>query len=185
MSASRSLLLTSLTSFYNAHPDYCHIISTIISGNSGLSLRILDWFVTHYARMNNVVYYTDGKQYMSEYPKDGGGAHVKKFNLYLEYRKQLQSYTKMFFDPFRRHERITFVVEQDPPCFIETTVGQLNFFRWATENHVISYVMDNLNDIESHMASHQKTQKDTTKDVTPKRDIPNTLTHGPCHVLFN
>lgn len=184
MSASRSLLLTSLTGFYALHPEHCKIISSIISGESRLSLRILDWFVTHYARMTNVIYYIDSDgELLEEYPATGGGAHIRKFNLYLEYRKQLQSYTKMFFDPFRRHERITFVVSHSPLAVIETTVGQLNFFRWATENHVVRFVLNNLTKIESHMAAHQKTQ--THKCQMQKREHTNTVSHGICHVIFN
>lgn len=177
MSNSRNLLLTSLTAYYIQHMESCQVISDTISGNSKLSLRILDWFVTHYARVNKVVYYLDGETVYYTYP-ESGGAHIRKFNLYLEYRKQLQSYTKMYFDPFRRHERITFVTSQEPLQVIETTVGQLNFFRWATENHVIDYVLRNIADIEQHMATHQKTP-------SIKREFCNVLEHGPCHVLFN
>ena len=187
MSASRNLLLTSLTAFYNAHPEHSEVLSSITSGESKLSLRILDWFVTHYARMNQIVYYIDGDKLLEEYPRTGGGAHIRKFNLYLEYRKQLQSYTKMFFDPFRRHERITFVVNENPLRVIETTVGQLSFFRWATENHVIAYVLKNVHKIEAHMASNQKVNKisATAPSMHVKRDFPNTMMHGPCHVIFN
>ena len=181
MSNSRNLLLTSLTAYYVQHPDCCEVIADTINGSKGhhsrLSLRILDWFVTHYARVNKVVYYLDGDHMEPVYPENSG-ASVRKFNLYLEYRKQLQSYTKMYFDPFRRHERITFVISQEPLRVIETTVGQLNFFRWATENHVIDFVLSNIADIEQHMATHQKTP-------FHKRDFPNVLSHGPCHVLFN
>lgn len=175
---SRSLLLTSLTGYYKTHPDQCNVITSIINGESKLSLRILDWFVTHYARQHNVIYYIDGKQCLDGYPKEGGGAHIRKFNLHMEYRKQLQSYTKMFFDPFRRHERISFVVSETPLAIINTTVGQLNFFRWATENHVVAYVIKHLPEIESHMASHQKTN-------LAKQEVQNTLVRGPCHVTFN
>jgi hypothetical protein len=97
----------------------------------------------------------------------------------------------MFFDPFRRHERISFVMNKHPLNVIESTVGQLNFFRWATENHVIDYVMNHLEDIETHMAATQKPPVAATqaagvgKSAVPKRDFPNTLMHGPCHVLFN
>ena len=181
MSASRNLLLTSLTAYYNIRPECRHVISSIIKGDSKLSLRILDWFVTHFARMNSVIYYIDttnkSKNVLHDYPDTGGGAHIKKFNLYYEYRKQLQSYTKMFFDPFRRHERISFVIDENPLMLIETTVGQLNFFRWATENLVIDYVMEHLNEIEVHMATHQKN--------IIKKDVPNTVSYGVCHVLFN
>lgn len=178
-SNSRNLLLTSLTTYYVQRADCCEVIADTISGGSKLSLRILDWFVTHYARVNKIVYYLDGNNVLYEYPENGG-AHIRKFNLYLEYRKQLQSYTKMYFDPFRRHERISFVISQtdEPLRVIETTVGQLNFFRWATENRVIEYVLSNISNIEQHMATHQKTPY-------LKRDYPNVLSHGPCHVLFN
>ena len=129
----------------------------ITSGDSQLSLRIVDWFVTHYARAHNVMYWVDDatKKMYASFPENGG-QHLRKFHLYLEYRAQLQSYTKMFFDPFRRHERITFVLEADPMVAIESTVGQLNFFRWAMQNSVIDYITQHVHDIEDHMASHQK-----------------------------
>lgn len=183
---SRELLLTSLSAFYMSHPECSGAVVSITSGESKLSLRILDWFVTHYARMKNVVYYIDGikNTFTDHYPSATGGAHIRKFNLYLEYRKQLQSYTKMFFDPFRRHDRISFIMTKDPLNIIESTVGQLNFFRWATENHVISYVLQHLSEIETHMAASQKAPH-SKRATAPKRDFPNTLMHGPCHVLFN
>jgi hypothetical protein len=185
---SRDLLLTSLTTFYASHPHFTQTLVSIINGESQVSLRILDWFVTHYARTNNVVYFIDQNShtFLDQYPSSGGGAHITKFSLYLEYRKQLQSYTKMFFDPFRRHERITFVVHKEPLQVIESTVGQLNFFRWATENYIIAYIHKHIREIESRMALFSKTpQKTTNKAVGLKREIPNTLMHGPCHVIFN
>jgi hypothetical protein len=182
---SRELLLTSLTSFYTNHSEHSDAIASIIAGSSKLSLRILDWFVTHYARTNQVIYYIDSVKHvlLDEYPKNGGGAHIRKFNLYLEYRKQLQSYTKMFFDPFRRHERISFIIDKDSYKVIETTVGQLNFFRWAMEHHVIEYVLKNIDRIEKHMALMTKQQKHSV--IQQKAEVPNMLTHGPCHVVFN
>ena len=186
MVMSRDLLLTSLTAFYTSHPEYAEPVVSITSGESQLSLRILDWFVTHYARIKHIVYYIDSvkNKFLDSYPSSGGGAHIRKFNLYLEYRKQLQSYTKMFFDPFRRHERISFIMSKEPLNVIESTVGQLNFFRWATENHVIEYVQQHLSEIETHMATSQKAPH-PKRSIVPKRDFPNTLMHGPCHVLFN
>jgi len=34
---------------------------------------------------------------------------------------------------------------------VETTVGQLNFFRWALSNLVIDYILENKQDIEKDM----------------------------------
>ena len=84
----------------------------------------------------------------------------------MEYRAQLQSYTKLFFDPFRRHERITFILEQSPLVSIETTVGQLNFFRWAFQNHVFEYILAHLQHIEETMATYQKQLKSQQKPTT-------------------
>ena len=37
-----------------------------------------------------------------------------------------------------------------------TTVGQLNFFRWAIEHHVLDYINDNLEIIEADMNNSLK-----------------------------
>ncbi len=69
--------------------------------------------------------------------------------VYLEYKSQLKAYSKKQFDPFCRRERIIFLDQQKNG--IQTTVGQLNFFRWAIENNIIQYVEQNLADIEKDM----------------------------------
>jgi hypothetical protein len=104
---------------------------------------------------------------------------IRKFHLYYEYRAQLKSYTKLYFDPFRRHNRISFVVQTAPHMAIETTLGQLNFFRWAIQNHILDYVQSHLTEIEEAMTqyqshrkkrSHSKEKKPIPKD-TLKKDV--------------
>jgi hypothetical protein len=173
-SACHNLLLTSLSTYYKKHTAQRTSLKDIINGNSLLSLRVIDWFVTHYARKQQVIYWidTDKNTFYDEYPekeiKNGSvkNTSVKKFHLYMEYRAQLQSYTKLFFDPFRRHERITFILEQSPLVSIETTVGQLNFFRWAFQNHVFEYILAHLQHIEETMATYQKQLKSQQKPAT-------------------
>ena len=48
-------------------------------------------------------------------------------------------------------ERIEFYYDDSKS--ITTTVGQLNFFRWAIENGVMNYITDNLSEIEDDMNS--------------------------------
>jgi len=173
-SACHNLLLTSLSTYYKKQTAQRISLKDIINGNSLLSLRVIDWFVTHYARKQQVIYWidTDKNTFYDEYPekevKNGSvkNTTVKKFHLYMEYRAQLQSYTKLFFDPFRRHERITFILEQSPLVSIETTVGQLNFFRWAFQNHVFEYILAHLQHIEETMATYQKQLKSQQKPAT-------------------
>jgi hypothetical protein len=42
---------------------------------------------------------------------------------------------------------------------IQTTNGQLNFFKWALENEVIDYIKDNYATIERDMNSRNSTSK--------------------------
>jgi hypothetical protein len=64
-------------------------------------------------------------------------------------RLKLKAYSKKRFDPFCRWERITIPYKDGK--FIQTTIGQLNFFKWALENDVIKYIEDNYVAIEKDM----------------------------------
>ena len=175
----QNLMLTALTAYYKKNVSNRKELFNIINGDTQLSLRLVDWFVTHYARINNIVYWIDDKtgniydnitththivndtnsETSGETSSDTSINEYRKFNLYLDYRAQLQSYTKMFFDPFRRYSRITFILENEPIVSIETTVGQLNFFRWALQNGVVKYIINNITTIEEQMANFQKQNK--------------------------
>lgn len=186
--ACHNLLLSSLTTYYQKRPAYRKLLHEIVEGISPLSLRVIDWFVTHYARHNQILYWIDDEtQTLHEtYPKNGG-SHLRKFSLYLDYRAQLKSYTKLYMDSFRRHDRITFVLETNPFLSVETTVGQLNFFRWALSNHVIEYIMKHLVEVEHNMALYQKTLK--LQNSSKKADVvtvaSNTVMRAPCHLRFD
>lgn len=193
--ACHKLLLSSLTTYYQKRPKYRKLLHEIIEGVSPLSLRVIDWFMTHYARNHPVLYWIDdaNDELIETYPSQPRN-DLRKFNLYLEYRAALKSYTKMYMDPFRRHQRITFVLETDPLQSVETTVGQLNFFRFALSNHVIEYISNHLAEIESHMAMHQKQMKhgvgasSNSSTTIVRKDIPkvaNTVLRAPCHLRFD
>jgi hypothetical protein len=85
--------------------------------------------------------------------------------VYLSYRSQLKAYSKQQFDPFRRRDRITFFYEKDK-C-IETTIGQLNFFRWVIQNDILLHIQENLAEIEGDMITVQK----KTSEPLDKLDI--------------
>lgn len=193
--ACHKLLLSSLTAYYQKRPKYRKLLYEIIEGISPLSLRVIDWFMTHYARNHQVLYWIDetNDALVESYPSQPR-TDLRKFNLYLEYRAALKSYTKMYMDPFRRHQRITFVLETDPLHSVETTVGQLNFFRFALSNHVIEYISNHLAEIESHMAMHQKQMKQgslqasSSSSSSARKDVPkvvNTVLRAPCHLRFD
>lgn len=118
------LIITSLQRFYAANPDIAHVMPYFL-GSSILSLRIIDWFVTKFCRKN-----------FTHYPLDS-----KDFIVYRSYKSQLKAYSKQYFDPNCRRERIMFRVAGGEP--FTTTIGQLNFFRWALECKVLDYIEDN------------------------------------------
>ena len=54
---------------------------------------------------------------------------------------------------------LKFMIPYTNEKFIETTIGQLNFFKWAIENKVVDYIEENYNDIEKDMNNRNSTSK--------------------------
>ena len=129
------LLLEKLLQFYNSNNNFDKMIN-IINGTSKISLRIVDWFVTNYSKKNYVVYELDNVK----------NERVKVYN---DYKLKLKAYSKKKFDPFCRWERINVPYKNDT-C-IQTTLGQLNFFKWTIENKILDYIEANYKTIETDM----------------------------------
>ena len=149
-SGKDDLLMESLTDFFT-NKNHLNQMLPIVTKRANISLRILDWFVTNYAKEVPIIYTFNDKI----------------FNVYNSYKDQLTAYSKKRFDPFRRRCQkedgqqvdvgIKFWYTQDK--YIETTVGQLNFFKWAIEKNVLAYVVDNLPDLVDKMLTLTKTNK--------------------------
>ena len=86
----------------------------------------------------------------------------RRFKVYVEYKLKLKAYSKKRFDPFCRWDRISIPYKDNTR--IETTLGQLNFFKWALENGVIDYIRENYHTIEKDMNGRNSTsrRKNTT-----------------------
>ena len=143
---ARTLLMVSLSRFY-ALPANMAKALPYVTGSSPISLRLIDWFVTNYAKTRNIV--------LARAEPAGGGGGVGHFNVYLSYRAQLKAYSKQQFDPFRRRDRISFFYQPDRS--FETTIGQLNFFRWMLQNQVLEYVTEHAAEIEKDMLASSPT----------------------------
>lgn len=152
----QELLLSSLNNFYNKNSNFKLLLKSIINGNHKLSLRLIDWLITHYSKNKNIFYWIDINNNNDIYYQlpNIDNNNIKKINIYNDYRAQLKSYSKLNFDTFRRHERISFYIDNNE--FIETTVGQLNFFRWVFNNNIINYVLDNYDIIYNSMINSNK-----------------------------
>lgn len=156
-STQNQLLLNNLNAFYSKD-DNLETILPIINGSSMLSIRIIDWFVTNYSKMYYVVYTI----------QDSKGLD-KRFKVYTDYKLKLKAYSKKRFDPFCRWDRIHIPYKDD--TYIQTTLGQLNFFKWALENKIIQYIKEHQEEIEKDMnqrnssAKKNKTLKSSEKQL--------------------
>ena len=136
-----SLLLNNLMDYYE-RTNLLDKMLSIINGESKISLRIVDWFSTNYAKKNYTVYHLD---------------NGSRFKVYIDYKLKLRAYSKKRFDPFCRWDRI--VIPYKDGTSIQTTIGQLNFFKWALENDVIKYIEKNYETIENDMNSRNSTSR--------------------------
>jgi hypothetical protein len=135
-----------LNGVYNPNNNLDKMLK-IITGDSKISLRIVDWFSTNYA-----------KKYYTLYVIEGAHDNItRRFKVYDDYKLKLKAYSKKRFDPFCRWERIS--IPYTNGKFIETTIGQLNFFKWAIENKVVDYIEENYTDIEKDMNNRNSTSK--------------------------
>jgi hypothetical protein len=133
----QELIVMSLQSFYSQRKDMPEILE-LLQGTSQISLRLIDWFVTNYAKRKAIGYLLNSQEFM----------------VYMSYKSQLKAYSKKLFDPFCRRERIMFGLP-GIEAFV-TTVGKLNFFRWAIEKQIIEYLKTHYEVVEADMNSHMK-----------------------------
>lgn len=174
------LLLTSLNNYYNDNPNHKKLLKKIIEGKHKLSLRLIDWLVTHYSKSYSVLYWIhkNTDEIFETYPVHiDDSKNVRKINLYLDYRAQLKSFAKVNFDSFRRHNRISFFIDYDANEYIETTIGQLNFFRWAFNNNVLEYALKNYDKIYQHMIDNNSYNKQKREKISNLniQDITKTM----------
>lgn len=127
--------------FYkNCSKDKIVKMIDIIDGISNISLRILDWFVTKFSRRGIDIVIND-----------------ETYDIHINYKAQLKSYKKRYFDPFRRKKRFNYVyVINNEVRILQTTIGQLNFFKWAINYDIINYVETNFHYITKAMNASNK-----------------------------
>jgi hypothetical protein len=148
-------VLHRLDRFYK-NSDNMRRIKDIIGGNSELSLRLIDWFVTNYAKKYNVGYNTKSGSYIV---------------VYLSYKSHLKAYSKRMFDPFCRWKRIKF---HD----FETTVGQLNFFEWAIADEILDYLKEHKSDVHADMEARLHETKNLNINGKKRHELSRSATNS-------
>lgn len=155
--SKEQLVLYRLSAFYS-NEETLKRVRDIITGESKISLRLIDWLVTNYAKKHNVSYMTES------------GRHVI---VYLAYKAHLKAYSKKMFDPFCRWKRIQFMG-------MNTTVGQLNFFEWAIQDEVMNYLDEHYEEVQKDMdeCSTTITQKDGER--RKRHELSRSATKSVC-----
>lgn len=123
----------------------------IVEKKLKVSLRLIDWFVTKYSPKYNIRLDC----------KDGNKIIENGFNVHISYKAQLLSFRKKYFDPFRRKKRLKFkyFFDKDKKVYLCTTIGQLNFFKWAFTNGIVDYVLNNSDILSKSMTAANKLEK--------------------------
>ena len=157
-STQNDLLLNNLIEFYNKD-DNLNTMIQVVTGKSRVSLRSIDWFTTNYAKKNYTVYPIKGDS--------AKGTVDRRFKVYTDYKLNLKSYSKKRFDFFCRWGRIN--IPYTATSSMQTTIGQLNGFKWVLSNNVIGYIEDHYEEIEADMNKCNSTSR--------KRDKTEATTH--------
>ena len=172
------LLLQSLTNFYNkkGHIDQ---LNMILSNQKKVSLRLIDWFTTNYSKKYNIIYLIYSNDEGVNTLQSNNNKILHQFNVYNSYKSQLKAYSKKQFDPFCRRERIQFNCGDN---VLDTTIGQLNFFKWIINNKIIDYIDSNIDDIENDMNDSLKVVKMGYKKVDnsrkPRQELSKSALRG-------
>jgi hypothetical protein len=148
-------VLFRLERFYNKEQNI-QKVRDILEGKSNLSLRLIDWFVTNYAKKFNTTFLTQA------------GNHVI---VYLSYKSHLKAYSKKMFDPFCRSKRIKFQG-------FETTVGQLNFFEWAITDEILDYLEKNYEEVHTDMETRLKDETEQVENHKKRHELSKSATNS-------
>ena len=148
ISSQENILLTNIEKFYKSNRTQAKDVINIIRGQSTISMRLIDFFVTNYSKKYRINY------------KIKSNNTEEIFNVYSSYKSQLKAYNKKYFDPFSRGNRIPFFFNDD--CII-TTIGQLNFFKWFFKYKVNDYITTNMTKIEEDLVETKNNLKKKVK----------------------
>ncbi len=152
--------------FLRLSPDKVELMLQIINGSGDkdnqISLRLIDYFMAHYS-----------KKHKTHFPMDGEDGD---FYVHVNYRAQLKSYKKKYFDPFRRRERFYYCYDpQDNNKVLETTLCQLNCFRWLFSCKILNYLKEHHETVNTAMLSYNRSAKAKRTTETETNDSMDTI----------
>lgn len=144
-----------INSFFKKCPiETINKMVDIINLESVISLRVLEWVVTKSGKKTVNIKIRDNDYY----------------SVNIMYKAQLKTYKKKNFDPFRRDRKFYYEYDRtNPTKKVLTTLGQLNFFKWAIQNGILECVEKNYDEINSAMIKYNKEEK--VKKIKKKKKV--------------
>lgn len=139
------MLMQSLKEFFSDPMHATILRRTLDPKRSGhISLRLIDWICTTYSKQHRLLF-----------ARSNGTGVV---DIHSSYKSHLRSFGKNRFDVFRRGEKFTLSLGEDD--HIETTIAQLNFFRWLITHDVLVYLEENKDKIVELQKASQQPQEE-------------------------
>lgn len=122
------------------------------------SLRLINWFaMKHSATMQSL-----------EVKHDDGT--VELFDVKISYRARLGTHSKKYFDPFRRGPKFDYNYDKtDKTKIVETTLCQLNFFRWLIMHNLLEYIEEHFEELSNLSGKYNNNEK-KKKEIKKKKE---------------
>lgn len=173
-------LLQTVLEYYKTQPDaldtvynIANHLFTIGTTDRKLSVRVVNWFVSNYAKQHMTAYSIFRQKEKLDHPDSittdsapkpatifsgsvsaspPPGYDTERFIVWNQYSSAKRGYvSKDMFDPYCRRARIA--VQRPDGSLFNTTLGQLNFFKWAIQNRIIDYIVVYYDDIVRDMGA--------------------------------
>jgi hypothetical protein len=170
------LLIRKLLDFYSDPQKLCIFIRIVEQGTE-ISLRLLDWFSTNYSKFNRVYInsidiHSNYKDQLKGYKKEAFDPFCRRQRIFLYSEEENILEYCMGKQKCDKKIRLLYEYIDKPEMYLNrkdgivTTVGQLNFFKWCLEKHIINYII-------AHLGKIEKSMMETTKKSQKKRGLGN------------
>lgn len=99
-----------------------------------INVKVIDYFISEYSRKNNIF--------------------IDDEAIHILYKNSSKTYSKKNFNPMRRGNKLSLTILGND---INTSVSQINFFKWFTNYSIYDYIEKHLDKIyEDMVSSHEE-----------------------------
>ena len=147
------IVLRELIRFYDE--DKLEKIKPLINQEHDISLRLIDWTPTNYAKKKCIKYQLPNGDII---------------DVWESYKNYMSSYRRnILFDLFRRGKCLKVIYGIGEKHYIISSVKQLNSFRWVLEIHLLDYIKKHKKKIEEDHRQSLRRSADNKKNKLRKK----------------